>query len=287
MFKQDRVTPLLKKPTLNTSLLENYRPVSLLPFVAKTLERVVFNQLSLFLSQYNKLDAKQSGFRSGHSTETALLSVTEALWVAKADSKSSVLILLDLSAAFDTVNHQILLSTLSSLGITGIPLRWFESYLTGRVFQGGLGRGGIQSTSTGHWGSSGIGSWTPPFLHIHYITGTHHTGTWLLLPLLRRWHTALSLFSTRWSNGSCTDLRLPGGHLGMDERTSPTAQPGKDWASCRPCHSDSTAWLLDSARHINNYPINFGQKSWCNLWWPADLQRAHCKDCSILQVCAT
>ncbi len=134
-FKQARVTQLLKKPTLNTSLLENYRPVSLLPFVAKTLERVVFNQLSLFLSQYNKLDAKQSGFRSGHSTETALLSVTEALRVAKADSKSSVLILLDLSAAFDTVNHQILLSTLSSLGITGILLRWFESYLTGRSFR--------------------------------------------------------------------------------------------------------------------------------------------------------
>ncbi len=76
----------------------------------KTLERVVFNQLSLFLSQYNKLDAKQSGFRSGHSTETTLLSVTEALRIAKADSKSSVLILLDLSAAFDTVNHHILLS---------------------------------------------------------------------------------------------------------------------------------------------------------------------------------
>ncbi len=96
-FKQARVTPLLKKPTLNTSLLENYRPVSLLPFIAKTLKRVVFNQVSLFLSQNNKLDAKQSGFRSGHSTETALLSV--ALRIAKADSKSSVLILLDLSAA--------------------------------------------------------------------------------------------------------------------------------------------------------------------------------------------
>ncbi len=134
-FKQARVTPLLKKPTLNNSLLENYRPVSLLPFIAKTLERVVFNQVSLFLSQNNKLDAKQSGFRSGHSTETALLSVTEALRIAKADSKSSVLILLDLSAAFDTVNHQILLSTLSSLDITGIPLRWFESYLTGRSFR--------------------------------------------------------------------------------------------------------------------------------------------------------
>ncbi len=143
-FKQARVTPLLKKPTLNTSLMENYRPISLLPFIAKTLERVFFNQVSLFILQNNKLDANQSCFRSGHSTETALLSVTEALRTAKADSKSSVLILLDLSAAFDTVNHQILLSTLSSLDITGIPLRWFESYLTGRSFR--MAWGGEVST---------------------------------------------------------------------------------------------------------------------------------------------
>jgi len=95
------------------------------------LERVVFNQLSSFLSKHNLLDVNQSGFRRGHSTETALLSVTEAIRITKADSKSSVLILLDLSAAFDTVNHQILLTTLSSLDITGIPLRWFESYLNG------------------------------------------------------------------------------------------------------------------------------------------------------------
>ncbi len=87
----------------------------------------------------------------------------------KADSKSSVLILLDLSAAFDSVNHQILLSTLSSLDITGIPLHWFESYLTGRSFRVAWA-GDIHSTS-GHWGSPGIGSWTPPLLHIHYITG--------------------------------------------------------------------------------------------------------------------
>ncbi len=240
-FKQARVTPLLKKPTLNTSLLENYRPVSLLPFVAKTLERVVFNQLSLFLSQYNKLDAKQSGFRSGHSTETALLSVTEALRVAKADSNhqssfcSIFLLLLTLSIIRSSCPpshrwaslgfHFAGLNPISPVGPSGWP---------------GVGRyPKPHQLVTGVPQGSVLG--TPPLLHIHYITGTHHTGTWLLLPLLRRWHTALSLFSTRWSNGSCTDLRLPGGHLGMDERKSPTAQPGKDWASCRPCHSDSTS----------------------------------------------
>ncbi len=135
----------------------------------------------MFISQNNKLDAKQSGFRSGHSTETAILLVTEALRIAKAASKSSVLILLDLSAAFYAVNHQILLSALSSLDITGIPLRWFESYLTGRYFR--VAWGG--KVSKAHTLDTGIGSWTPPFLHIHYITGSHYTGTWLLLPFLR------------------------------------------------------------------------------------------------------
>ncbi len=105
-FRQARLTPLLKKPTLNPSLLENYRLVSLLP---KTLERVVFNQVSAFLTQNDLLDSNQSGFRSGYSTETSLLSVVEALRLARADSTFSILILLNLSAAFDTANHQILI----------------------------------------------------------------------------------------------------------------------------------------------------------------------------------
>ncbi len=99
---------------------------------------------------------------------------------------------------------------------------------TGRSFRVAWGGEVSKSTPASRWGSSGINSWTPPLLHIHYITGSHHTGTWFPLPLLCWWHTALSLISTRWSNGSCMDLRLPGGHLCMDERTSPTAQPGKD-----------------------------------------------------------
>ncbi len=286
-FKQARVTPLLNKPTLNTYLVENYRPVSLLPFIAKTLERVVFNQVSLFLSQNNKLDAKQSCFRSGHSTETALLSVTEALRIAKADSKSSVFILLDLSAASDTVNHQILLSTLSSLDITGIPLRWFESYLTGRSFK--VAWGG--EVSKAHQLVTGVpqGSVLGPLLFSTYTTS--------LGPIIQAhgfsyhfYTDDTQLYLSFWPDDPTvagTDLRLLGRHLGMDERTSPTAQPGKNWASCLPWHSNSTAWLHNSVRFINNYPISFGQKSWCNLWWSADLQRAHCKDCSILQVCTS
>ncbi len=73
------------------------------------------------------------------------------------------------------------------------------------------------------------------------------------------------------------DLRLPGGHLCMDERTSPTAQPGKDWASCLPCHSNSTTWFYHPDRFINNYPIKLSQKSWGNFRWPAHFQRPHCK----------
>ncbi len=117
--------------------------------------------------------------------------------------------------------------------------------------------------------------WTPPLLQIHYITGSHHTTKWFLIPLLCWWHTVLSLVSIRWSNGSCTDLRLPGGHLGMDERTSPTAQPVKDWASCLPYHSNSTPWLRHPVRFFYNYPIKFSQKSGCNFRWPADFQRPH------------
>ncbi len=83
----------------------------------------------------SKKHLNQSGFRSGHSTETALLSVVEAVRLARADSKSSILILLDLSAAFDTVNYQLFLSTILAKDISGTALQWFESYLSERSFK--------------------------------------------------------------------------------------------------------------------------------------------------------
>ncbi|KAJ8364809.1 hypothetical protein SKAU_G00136400 [Synaphobranchus kaupii] len=129
VFKTARVTPLLKKPSLDPSDVRNYHPVSLLPFLSKALERAALNQLSVFHHQNNLLNPHQSGFRTGHSTETALLAVTEALVTARASSLSSVLILLDLSAVFDTVNHKLLISILAEMGISGTALSWFTSYL--------------------------------------------------------------------------------------------------------------------------------------------------------------
>jgi len=129
-----------KKPTLNPAHLENYRPVAHLQFVTKTLERVVFSQISSFLTQKNLLDNNQSGFKSGHSTETALISVIEVLRLARAASKSSWIC----SAAFDTVNHQIL-SILKMKGILGSVLQWFKSYLSDRSFMV-LWRGVVSKT---------------------------------------------------------------------------------------------------------------------------------------------
>ncbi|KAK3508609.1 hypothetical protein QTP70_035072, partial [Hemibagrus guttatus] len=83
----------------------------------------------------NLHDPNQSGFKAAHSTETAILAVNEKLDAARSAKLSSVLILLDLSAAFDTVNHKTLLSTLRSLGICGTAWEWFASYLDGCSYQ--------------------------------------------------------------------------------------------------------------------------------------------------------
>ena len=113
----------------------SWEEVGEIPFLSKTIERAASNQLSAFFSQNNLLDPHQSGFRPGHSTETALLAVKESLQTAQAASLSSVLILLNLSAAFDIVNHSILLSSLTATGICGTALDWIKSYLSGRSSQ--------------------------------------------------------------------------------------------------------------------------------------------------------
>uniref|UniRef100_A0A803JPN8 Reverse transcriptase domain-containing protein n=1 Tax=Xenopus tropicalis TaxID=8364 RepID=A0A803JPN8_XENTR len=133
-FKQACVKPILKKATLDPSCLSNYRPVSLLPLASKILERIVFSRITNFLNAHNLLDPLQSGFRPAHSTETALCRVTSDLQAAKVSGHFSVLILLDLSAAFDTVDHSLLMQILHSIGLRSQAASWISSYLSNRSF---------------------------------------------------------------------------------------------------------------------------------------------------------
>ena len=129
------IKPLLKKSSLDATVLNNYRPISNLPFLGKILEKVVYQQLTEFLLINNSLDVFQSGFRPHHSTETALIKVTDDIRMNTDMGKASVLILLDLSAAFDTVDHGILLQRLEDwVGITGTALNWLKSYLEDRKY---------------------------------------------------------------------------------------------------------------------------------------------------------
>jgi len=132
-FKHAVVRPLLKKPDADIDDPSSYRPISLLPFLSKILERLVAVRLVSHISFMGADEVLQSGFKSGHSTESALLCVTNDLRRSCDAGHASILILLDLSAAFDTIDHDILLDRLKSfLGITGTALDWFKSYLRGR-----------------------------------------------------------------------------------------------------------------------------------------------------------
>ena len=135
-FKKAVVKPLIKKPNLDPEVLGNYRPVSNLPYLSKILERAVADQLQAHLDT-NGLHVKfQSAYRRGHSTETALLRILNDLLVMIDGGNNAILVLLDLSAAFDTLDHTLLLQRLhAEIGLDGSALDWFSSYLSCRSQQ--------------------------------------------------------------------------------------------------------------------------------------------------------
>jgi len=134
-FKSCSVHPLLKKLNLDKENLSNYRPISHLSFISKLTERLVKNRLMEHLSQNNLLNPFQSAYTKFHSTETTLLYIHDCIIRAISQQQVTGLCLLDLSAAFDTIDHSILLERLTSwFGINNTALSWIKSYLSSRSF---------------------------------------------------------------------------------------------------------------------------------------------------------
>ena len=132
-FKYALVSPLLKKPTLNRDDMKTYRPVSNLSFLSIILEKVVASRLNSHINSSYTSNDYQSAYRKFHSTETPLLKIHNDILSLMDDGRVTALTLLDLSAAFDTADHTILLRWLGDwFGVSGKALDWFKSYLTGR-----------------------------------------------------------------------------------------------------------------------------------------------------------
>ena len=125
-WKHSIVHPLFKSG--NPSDPANFRPISLVPVIMKVVERIVHQQLYVYLSHNHLLASSQHGFRPRHSTETALLSVTDHILAATDRGEVSMLCLLDLSKCFDVIDHDLLMQKLM---MHGIETSWFAAYLHG------------------------------------------------------------------------------------------------------------------------------------------------------------
>ena len=132
-LKQAVVKPLLKKSTLDKENLKNYRPVSNLPYIGKLIEKVAIKQMDEHLVTEDLHEPLQSAYTANHSTETALLKVTNDILLSLDERKCVLLVLLDISAAFDTIDHNVFLARLTNeYGITGDVRDWMGSYLRSR-----------------------------------------------------------------------------------------------------------------------------------------------------------
>ena len=129
-FKIAKVIPVFKKD--DPTHLNNYRPISILSSLSKILEKIVHKRLYSFLNDNNLLIPNQFGFRNQHSTDHAIIQLCDKIITAISNKEHAVGIFMDLSKAFDTINHNILIYKLRSYGIRGKVLNWFEDYLRNR-----------------------------------------------------------------------------------------------------------------------------------------------------------
>ena len=129
-WKISEVTPILKSGDFDDP--SNTRPISLLPILSKVCEKLAHKQFVNYLNCNSKIAKQQSGNRQFHSTETALLHFTNEILKNMEEKKVSSVVLLDMSKAFDSINHELLLSKLRKIGVSTSAHKWFKSYLIDR-----------------------------------------------------------------------------------------------------------------------------------------------------------
>ena len=129
-MKIARVIPLFKSG--DCSIITNYRPVSILPSFSKILEKVVYNRILNYLDKNQILNENQYGFRKKNSTFLALLDLYDKISLGIDQRELVIGVFLDLSKAFDTVDHNILFDKLAHYGICGLALDWIRSYFDNR-----------------------------------------------------------------------------------------------------------------------------------------------------------
>ena len=132
ILKLSKVTPIDKGGDISDAA--NFRPISTLSVFAQILEKLVYKELINYIKKYDILCQFQFGFRKGRSTEQAIAEITDNLKKAIDNNLFTCGVFLDFAKAFDTVNHNILLTKMEKYGIRGLPLQWFTNYLTNQKF---------------------------------------------------------------------------------------------------------------------------------------------------------